>query len=533
MKKINPIVFVLLVLAVVLVFALFRERTTGGLSSQNQIGTFSQSSKNVPDASESQIVTLNDGDTYDLTASIVKKNLNGSEVKLLAYNGSIPGPLIKIPQNAKISLKFTNNTDVDSTIHSHGVRVENKFDGVPDVTQDPIKPGQSFAYTLSFPDVGMFWYHPHIREDYAQELGLYGNFLVTPSTPDYWAEVDREEALFLDDVLIENGQIAPFNKGNVTHTLMGRFGNMMLVNGDPDYKLSIKQGERVRFYITNSANTRVFNLAIPNTRMKLVGSDNGKYEREEWIESVTIGPSERQIVEIWFDKDGEYQIQNKTPDKTYTLGTIAVQQNPVTTSYFMVTRTNQDIIEAINPLRPLFAKTADKDIKLTLEMGSSSTQNNGSMGEHMMHGGGMMQNQEMTMGDVQKIEWEDDMSMMNAQSSKDTLKWKIVDQATNKENIDLNWQFKKGDVVKVKIFNDDKSMHPMQHPIHIHGQRFLVLSTNGVSNKNLVWKDTTLIQTGDTVELLVQMDNPGDWMIHCHIPEHMEAGMMSEFSVGS
>jgi FtsP/CotA-like multicopper oxidase with cupredoxin domain len=498
-----------------------------------QTGEFSTQTQQANATKPQEVVTLKNGDSYDLTASIVKKNLNGTDVKMLAYNGSIPGPLIKVPQGSEIKVKFTNNTDVDSTIHSHGVRVDNKFDGVPDITQDPVKPGQSFTYTLKFPDVGMFWYHPHIREDYAQELGLYGNFLVTPNTTDYWAEVDREEALFLDDILIENGKIAAFSRETVDHTLMGRFGNTMLVNGDDNYKLSVKQGERVRFYLTNAANSRVFNFAIPNTRMKLVGSDNGKYEQEEWVESVVIGPSERQIVEIWFDKDGEYQIQNKTPEKTYKLGIIAVAQNPVATSFLLVPRTNQDVIDAINPLRPLFAKAPDKDIKLTLQMGPSSSQDNNSMGGHMMGNGMMMQNEEMqmNMGGVEKIEWEDDMGIMNAQSTKDTLKWKIVDTATNKENMDLNWQFKKGDVVKIKVFNDDKSMHPMQHPIHIHGQKFLVLSTNGVSNKNLVWKDTTLIQTGDTVELLVQMDNPGDWVIHCHIPEHMESGMMSEFKV--
>jgi len=496
-------------------------------------GTFSTSLSGVDTAKAQETVTLKNGDIYNLTASIIKKTINSQEMKMLAYNGSIPGPLIKVPQGAEITLKFTNNTDVDSTIHSHGVRVENKFDGVPDVTQDPVKPGQSFTYKLKFPDTGIYWYHPHIREDYAQELGLYGNFLVTPNTADYWAEVDREETLFLDDILIENGTIVKFNQENVDHTLMGRFGNTMLLNGNDNYKLSVKQGERVRFYITNAANTRTFDFAIPNTRMKLVGSDNGKYEREEWIDSVTIGPSERQIVEIWFDKDGEYKIVNQTPDKTYTMGTIAVQQNPATTSFLLVPRVNQDYIDSLASLRPQFDKPADKSLKLTLQMGPSATNTNtnNSMGGHMMGNGQMMENTEMTMGDAKKIEWEDDMGMMNAQSTKDSLKWKIVDQKTNKENMDLDWQFKKGDVVKVKVFNDDKSMHPMQHPIHIHGQRFLVLSTNGIKNNNLVWKDTTLIQTGDTVELLVQMDNPGDWVIHCHIPEHMEAGMMSEFKV--
>src|SRR3989344_3268485 len=456
---------------------------------------FSASVSGVDTVKPQEVVNLSKGDTYNLTASIVKKTINGQEVKMLAYNGSIPGPLIKVSQGAEITLKFTNK--------------------------------------LKFPDAGVFWYHPHIREDYAQELGLYGNFLVTPNSPDFWAQVDREETLFLDDILIENGQIAKFDKSTVDHTLMGRFGNTMLVNGDDKYKLSVKQGERVRFYITNAANARTFNFAILKTRMKLVGSDNGKYEREEWIDSVVLGPSERQIVEIWFDQDGEYKIANLTPEKTYTLGTISVQQNPVTTSYFLVPRVNQDYIDSLAALRSLFDKPVDKSLKLTLQMGLSSanTNTNNSMGGHMMGNGQMMQSQEMTMGEVEKIEWEDDMGMMNVQSTTDTLLWKFVDQLTNKENMDINWQFNKGDVVKVKIFNDDTSMHPMQHPIHIHGQRFLVLSTNGVKSNNLVWKDTTLIQTGDKVELLVQMDNPGDWVIHCHIPEHMESGMMSEFKI--
>ena len=156
----------------------------------------------LPAAAPSDVVILSDGDTYELISSEVQKDVAGKAVRMLAYNGSIPGPLIKISQGAEITLKFTNNTDIDSTIHSHGVRVENEFDGVPDITQDPVKPGQSFTYTLKFPDAGVYWYHPHIREDYAQELGLYGNFLVTPNTADYWAEVDREETLFLDDILI-------------------------------------------------------------------------------------------------------------------------------------------------------------------------------------------------------------------------------------------------------------------------------------------------------------------------------------------
>ena len=222
----------------------------------NKQGNFSQDIGSIPAATNPATVELKNGDTYNLKASFVKKVLNGQEVKMLAYNGSIPGPLIKVPQNAEITVNFKNNTNVDSTIHSHGVRLENQFDGVPDITQKAVKPGESFSYKLTFPDVGIYWYHPHIREDYAQELGLYGNFLVIPDSPDYWAEADREEMLFLDDILIEDGQIGNFDKSVVDHTLMGRFGNTMLINGEGDYKLEVRQGERVRFYLTNAAKDR-------------------------------------------------------------------------------------------------------------------------------------------------------------------------------------------------------------------------------------------------------------------------------------
>ena len=137
-------------------------------------GSFSTDTKGLTEATSAQVVNLKNGETYNLTASIVKKSIAGNEVKMLAYNGSIPGPVIKVPKGAEVTINFTNNTDVPTTIHSHGVRVDNTFDGVPDVTQKEVGVGQSFSYKIKFPDEGVYWYHPHIREDYAQELGLNG-----------------------------------------------------------------------------------------------------------------------------------------------------------------------------------------------------------------------------------------------------------------------------------------------------------------------------------------------------------------------
>ena len=502
-----------------------------------QTGEFSLDSDNVKSAEPSQIVELKNGDSFDLTAGVIKKEINGKVVKMLGYNGSIPGPTIKIQKGSEITVNFKNEADVATTIHPHGVRVENKFDGVVDVTQPVVNSGETFTYKFRFPDEGVYWYHPHFREDYAQELGLYGNFLVAPTDENYYSPVNRELNLFLDDILVDgSGQIVPFNKDVANRTLMGRFGNVMLTNGETNYQTNVDAGEVVRFYLTNAASARTFNVAIPNAKIKKVGSDNGKYEKEEFVDEVLLSPSERAIFEVLFESPGKYELISKTPQKSYTLGIINVSNDQTATSYkseFNTLRTNQDVLALIDPLRNQFSKPTDKKLSLALDMMGNSLGGQNMGGEHMMMGGGMMGNSQMGMtdGTVQKIEWEDDMGEMNVMSNSNMMKWKLVDTATNKSNMDIGWQFKKGDKVKIALFNDQKSQHPMQHPIHLHGQKFLVLSTNGIQNTNLVFKDTVLVQTGDTVEILVDMENPGDWMIHCHISEHLEGGMMTQFKV--
>ena len=129
------------------------------------------------------------------------------------------------------------------------------------------------------------------------------------------------------------------------------------------------------------------------------------------------------------------------------------------------------------------------------------------------------------------IEWDDSSQMMNQMANTDSIKWKIVDQATGKENMNINWTFKKDQSVKIRIFNDPNSMHPMQHPIHFHGQQFLVLAINGTPQTDLVWKDTVLVPSGQTVYILLNPSNLGTWMAHCHIAEHLTDGMMMKFKV--
>ncbi len=490
------------------------------------------------------VVELKNGDSYTLIAGFMEKNIGGKIYNMLGYNGSIPGPTIKVAQDAEVTINLKNNTDTTTSLHAHGVRMDNAFDGVPSLTQKEVMPGETFSYKLKFPDVGVFWYHPHVRVDYALELGLYGNFLVTPKNADYWSPVNSEVVLFIDDILIEKGEIK-LSKKDVDYTLMGRYGNVMLLNGVTDYLFSAKKGEVIRFYVTNSANTRPFNFAIKGAKMKLVGGDEGSYEKDVWVESVLISPSERSIIEVLFDKSGSFTIENRTPNKTYKLGIVKVTSDTISPSYaveFAELRESKETVQSIDSFRTSFDKSPDKKITLSVDMaGGMQGEMSGMSAGHVMPDSaghtmsdGSVMGGEMTntnKGDESGVEWEDEDKMMNSMSNTDTVKWNIVDDATGKKNMDIDWKFKKGDKVKIRIFNDPKSAHPMQHPIHFHGQRFLVVDRDGVRQTNLVWKDTVFVKTGETVDIILDASNVGTWMAHCHIAEHAEAGMMMKFDV--
>lgn len=137
----------------------------------------------------------------------------------------------------------------------------------------------------------------------------------------------------------------------------------------------------------------------------------------------------------------------------------------------------------------------------------------------------------MLLGINAAVDWNDGMPMMNWVATSKEVTWVLRDPATGKENMNIDWHFTRGDVVKLRLFNDPSTPHAMAHPIHLHGQRFLVLSRDGVPNDNLAWKDTAIIPAGQTVDLLVDMSNPGHWMLHCHIAEHLGAGMMTVLTV--
>ena len=484
----------------------------------------------LPEARPSEVVFLEPGDTFDVDVTIVRRTLHGHMAAMYGYNGQYPGPLLKAAQGSTVVVRVTNRIEFPTTVHWHGLRLENRFDGVPGVTQDPIEVGESFVYELRVPDAGMFWYHPHVREDVQQDLGLYGNLLVASPDPDYYGPAHREEMLVLDDILMDDQGFIPWGKEAPTHALMGRFGNVMLVNGVTGHALEVAPGEVVRFFMTNVANTRTFNVTFGDARVKLVASDVGRFEREMWVPSVVIAPAERYVVDVVFPEAGEVAIANTIQAVNHfrgefypqvdTLARVTVAGPPVedevTHAHGTLRAHDAEAAEA-SALRAHLARPPDHTLEATVRVQGLPL--------------AIMRSMEMDTLYIPPIEWNDAMPMMNWLSTGTQVTWILRDVDTGRENGDIEWTFQRGDLVKIRVFNSPDSFHPMNHPIHVHGQRFLVLARDEVPSGNMAWKDTAIVPVGSTMDILVEMSNPGEWMLHCHIAEHLSAGMMFGFTV--
>jgi FtsP/CotA-like multicopper oxidase with cupredoxin domain len=416
---------------------------------------------------------------------------------------------------------------------------------------------------LQFPDAGFYWYHPHIREDFGLEMGLYGTIVVEPADESYWPAVDRQLTVTLDDLLVEDGRIAPFRKSGPTYTAMGRYGNVMLTNGKPRFTGQAAVGEVVRLYLVNTANTRIFNVALPGARMKLVGGDSGRYEFETFVDEVLLAPSERAVVDVLFVTAGDVRLEHRTPDHTYVLGAFwvagAAEESAALT--YDVLRTDPALVAEHEAIRADLDRSPDKVLGFTALMpllyGPGPGATSGSSYACPMHpevtGSGpdtcpkcgmklvptevappaAAHAHETHVDTGDGLEWEDLMPEINRLTDPSNMIWKLVDRQTGAENGAITWAFTIGDRVKIRLVNElEGSEHPMHHPFHVHGAgRFLVLSRDGVPETNLVWKDTVLVPAGRTVDIVLDVSNAGLWMAHCHIAEHAQSGMMFSFDV--
>ncbi len=392
------------------------------------------------------------------------------------YNGQIPGPVIKAKQGSTLVVDFTNQLEEPTTIHWHGLRIENAMDGVPGVTQDPIEPGGRFVYRLGLEEAGTYWYHPHFNSSEQLERGLKGVFIVEEAEKLPWS---RELIWLLDDWLLQkDGNIYPHF--NTPRDLMhdGRWGNVPTVNGKYQPEFLVKPGERIRLRMINGANARVFSPRLPDLPARAIAFDGRPVTQILPFGIFYLSPGNRIDLDMTIPADAAgkvYTLEDRFSRDKYPLAYIKVEDEPAVDTPSFDPPTAADFIPA-----DIFKKVA---IGKTWDL-------NAFRGGKFGIGWGM--NQQL---------------------------WPDSDSA----------DFQIGIPQKIAFDNSSSRLHPM----HIHGVFFRVLERNGKPAVEPFTRDTVLVGSRERVVIGFVPQHRGIWATHCHILEHAEAGMMTTIEVGN
>ena len=418
------------------------------------------------------------------------------ETAIWSYNGRSPGPEIRIRQGERLRVRVENRLEEETTVHWHGLRVPNAMDGVPHLTQEPIAPGGTFVYEFAAPDAGTYWYHPHQRGHEQVGRGLYGPLIVEESDP---IQVDRDITWMLDDWrLTQNAQIGDdfANPHDISHG--GRIGNTVTVNGRIVETVGVRAGERIRLRLVNAANARIFGLEFQGHRPRIIAYDGQPVTPHEAEGGrIVLGPAMR--VDLIIDMTGR-------PGERFT----------VTDAFYKGLEYRLlDLVYHNSPLR-------DRPLGAPIELVANTMPDPDlavAKRHEILFGGGMMGGMMMAMSDGRRV----DMRAM----MRNGMAWAINGVVATGHVMEplLTLDRNRSTVLAL---NNDTAWH---HPIHLHGHSFRVISRDGRPTPRQEWQDTVLMAPRERVEIAFVADNPGDWMFHCHILEHMVGGMMGVIRV--
>lgn len=411
--------------------------------------------------------------------------------RIWAFNGALPGPELRVRQGERLRVTITNTLDQPTTVHWHGIRLPNAMDGVPHLTQAPIAPGGKFVYEFDVPDAGTFWYHPHFRSSEQVGRGLYGPLIVEEREP---PRVDRDIAWVLDDWrLTRDAQISDdFGQfHDITHA--GRIGNTVTINGAIPETFKVRRGERIRLRLINAANARNFALDLGAHAPVIVALDGQPVTPHVPADGlVTLGPAMR--ADLILDMMEPAGSRTTVIDRFYQ-------------------GRDYRLIDFVYDEQPLRDEPPGWPLELPANALTEPDIANATRHE-VTFSGGMMSGMR---GAQVRGEWTDMRTMMRA-----GLAWAINGVAAHGHVMEPMVTLQRGTTHILAMRNDTA----FPHPIHLHGHHFRVISRNGEPVRHTPWRDTVLMAPEDRVEVAFVANNPGVWMFHCHIPEHMEAGMM-------
>ncbi|UWU24251.1 multicopper oxidase family protein (plasmid) [Rhizobium sp. CB3060] len=440
-------------------------------------------------------------------AALGRVRLHGAddpETDVWAYNGIVPGPVVRLRQGESARLVVENRLDQGTTVHWHGIRLPNAMDGVPGLTQPPIRPGESFAYEFTPPDAGTFWYHPHANSLEQLGRGLAGAVIVEERDA---VTVDRDLLWLLADWrLTSDGEIAAGFGNAMEAAMSGRVGNTVTLNGRVSETEPVRAGERIRLRLVNASLARIMALRFEGHRPMIVAIDGQPCDPHEPEGGrMLLGPAMR--IDVVLDMQGEpgrrYAVIDDFYDGlSYPVTQLAYDDKPPLRSHPPDTPTDLPR----NPLpEPDLAAAERHD--LTLQ--------GGMMGGGAMAGMGGMMSGGMMRG----------MMGMGGGAA-----WAINGMSMTGDGhagMEPALTFQRGRSIVLTLRNETAWWHPM----HLHGHSMRVLTRNGEPVPHRQWQDTVLMAPKDVVEVAFVADNPGDWMLHCHVMDHQMSGLMTVLRV--
>jgi FtsP/CotA-like multicopper oxidase with cupredoxin domain len=401
-----------------------------------------------------------------------------------AYNGAVPGPVLRYKQGERLRMEVENALEVPTTVHWHGIRLPNAMDGVPGLTQKPIAPrGGKFVYEFDLPDAGTYWYHPHLGDGEQLGRGLYGALIVEEREPPL---VERDLVWVLSDWRLdrEARNRADFaNAMDASHA--GRIGNTVTLNGSIPETFDVRAGERLRLRLINASNARIYGLSFEGHEPWVVALD-GHPVTPHWFERVVLGPGMR--ADVILDCTAAPGSTHRVLDDFYRGRAYRL----LTLNYTKQER-----------LREAFAPAPRLAANPVSEPGAQVERHRIALGGGMM---GALPNQREHRG----------------------VFWTVNGRALRHEHDHAPLlALKLGRSYVVELVNDTAWHHPM----HLHGHVFRVLTRNGKEVLPRQWTDTVLLDPQSRAEIAFVADNPGDWMLHCHVLEHQATGMSAVVQV--
>lgn len=411
---------------------------------------------------------------------------------LWSYNGSTPGPEIRVKRGDRIKVRLINKLEEATSIHWHGIRIANDMDGVSGLTQKAVEPGATFEYEFSVPDAGTYWYHAHNKSWNQVARGLYGALIVEGDAPGFDAEHDK--TFILDDWrLDQSGKLDTASLGSLMDwSHGGRLGNWLTVNGKSQPKYALNANEAYRLRLINTSNARVLELDTQQFGAKILGFDGQSLPAPAELpyQPLLLGPAQRVDLLVVPKVGIPIQLDEVSGGEAFSIASFEIIEKP-------------DNVPSIPAL------ILNNLPKLDLE--------NARMLKLDMTGGAMGRT-----GDIvykgEKLEGTD---------FRDTGQVWAFNGIANLADAPF-FTVRRNDTIILDTVNDTAFLHAM----HIHGHHFRILERSASDvDEGQPWRDTFLIGPEQTTRIAFVADNPGKWLLHCHMLEHAAAGMNTWFVV--